>query len=103
MDYMEIEDHERVTCAIELLRNDARNWWGVVAQLKNVHTMSWIEFQREFGERYFGNAFKEVTPARVEFQWGGGPNDQKRKLLGTSIANDGKKARDNTQGRQNTS
>ena len=28
MDYMEIEDHERVTCAIELLRNDARNWWG---------------------------------------------------------------------------
>ena len=25
MNYMEIEDHERVTCAIELLRNDARN------------------------------------------------------------------------------
>ena len=98
MNYMEMEDRERVTCAVELLRSDARIWWGVVAQLKDVHTMSWTEFQKVFGERYFSNAFKEVTPATVEFQWGGGPNDQKRKLLETSISNYDKKAMDNTHG-----
>ena len=98
-----MEDRERVTCAVELLRSDARIWWSVVPQLKDVHTMYWTEFQKVFGERYFSNAFKEVTPATVEFQRGGGPNDHKRKLLGTSIANDDKKARDNNQGRQNKS
>lgn len=41
MNYMEMEDQERMTCAVELLRGDARIWWGVVAQLKDVHTMSW--------------------------------------------------------------
>ena len=54
----------------------------MVAQLKDVHTMSWTEFQKVFGERYLSNTFKEVTPVTVEFQRGGGLNDQKRKLLG---------------------
>ena len=44
LDYMEIEDHKRVTCAVELLKGDARIWWGVVAQLRYVHTMSWTKF-----------------------------------------------------------
>ena len=58
LDYMEIEDHKRVTCAVELLEGDARIWWGVVAQLRYVHTMSWTAFQEIFGERYFSDAFK---------------------------------------------
>ena len=53
MNYMEMEDRERVTCAVELLRGGARIWWGVVAQLKDVRTMSWTEFQKVFGERYY--------------------------------------------------
>ena len=65
LDYMEIEGHERVACAIQLLKDDAHIWWGVVTQLKNVHTMSWAEFQKVFGERYFSNAFKETAPTKA--------------------------------------
>ena len=74
---MEIEDHERVACAIQLLKDDTRIWWGVVAQLKNVHTMSWDEFQKVSGERYFSDAFKGKVPAEAGSQWGGGLSDQK--------------------------
>ena len=75
----------------------------MVAQLNNVHTILWTEFQKAFGDKYFGDAFKGVTLTTVEFQWGGGPNDQKQKLLETSIVNDGKRAKYNTQSRQNQS
>lgn len=54
LDYMEIEGHERMTCAIQLLKDGSRIWWGVVAQLKDVETMSWAEFQKIFSERYSG-------------------------------------------------
>ena len=86
LDYMEIEDHKRVTCAVELLEGDARIWWGVVAQLRYVHTMSWTAFQEVFGERYFSDAFKKVAPTAVGSQRGGGPNDQKRKMLETVLS-----------------
>ena len=31
LDYMEIEDQKRVICAVELLEDDSRIWWGMVA------------------------------------------------------------------------
>ena len=100
LDYMEIEDHKRVNCAVELLEGDARIWWGVVAQLRYVHTMSWTEFQEIFGERYVNDAFKKVAPTAVGSQRGGGPKDQKRKMLETAIANDDKRTLENPKGRQ---
>ena len=103
LDYMEIGDHKRVTCAVELLEGDARIWWGVVAQLRYVHTMSWTEFQKVFGERYFNDAFKKVAPTVVGSQRGGGPNDQKRKMLETTIVNDDKGTLDKPKGRQDQS
>ena len=53
-----------------MLKDDARIWWGVVAQLRNVHTMSWTEFQKAFGERYFSDAFKGSIPITAGSQWG---------------------------------
>ena len=75
----------------------------MVSQLRYVHTMSWTEFQEVFGERYFNDAFKKVVPTAVGSQRGGGPNDQKRKMPETNIANDDKVTLDNPKGRQDQS
>lgn len=103
LDYMEIEDHKRVTCAVELLEGDALIWWGVIAQLRYVHNMSWTTFQEMFGKRYFSEVFKEVTPTAVGSQRGVDPNVQKRKMLETTIDNDDKVTVDNLKGRQDQS
>ena len=65
--------------------------------------MSWTEFQKVFSERYFNDAFKEVAPTAVGSQRGGGPNDQKQKMLETTIANDDKVILDKPKGRQDQS
>ena len=65
---MEIEDHKRVTCAVELLEDDARIWWGVIAQLKDVHTMPWTELHL-------------VSSISVMYQ-----GEQRRRQLGSSGA-----------------
>jgi predicted component of type VI protein secretion system len=72
---MEIERHETVTCAIQLLRDDARIWWGVVAQLRDVKTMSWTEFLKIFSERYSGGEVGRTVQIDEGFKLGGSPND----------------------------
>ena len=55
-DMMQITDHEKVSCAVFMLNKDARYWWSVVKQTRDVSTMTWAEFQRVFHEKYFSEA-----------------------------------------------
>lgn len=55
--------NDKVASAIHMLRDDARIWWGVVMQMRDVWTMTWEEFQEVFNEKYFSNT---VRWAKVE-------------------------------------
>ena len=45
-DFMEIEGTDRVACTSYMLREDARIWWAVTSQIRDVSTMSWCSFRR---------------------------------------------------------
>ena len=55
-DMMQISDHEKVSCAVFMLNKDARYWWSVVKQTRDVSTMTWADFQQVFHEKYFSEA-----------------------------------------------
>ena len=40
-EFMKIEGTDRVACATYMLREDARIWWAVTSQIRDVSTMSW--------------------------------------------------------------
>ena len=53
---MRVVGSERVACASYMFREDARIWWDVVTQRKNVAVMTWEEFRNIFNEKYYGVA-----------------------------------------------
>ncbi|KAL5573969.1 hypothetical protein UlMin_023566 [Ulmus minor] len=60
---MRLNDHERVLCAIYMLRKDARFWWDVVKQTLNAEALVWEEFKAVFNHKYFHPA---VLQGKVE-------------------------------------
>ena len=44
LDFMKLSDHERIMCATYKLTKDARYWWEVTGQTKDLETLSWTEF-----------------------------------------------------------
>ena len=48
LDFMRVVGNERVACAAYMFREDARIWWEVVGQTKDVNLLSWEEFQSFF-------------------------------------------------------
>ena len=58
---MEIEGKEQVTYASLLLRDDAHIWWSVVALIRDVKVITWAEFRKIFGERYFSGKVKMAS------------------------------------------
>ena len=63
LDLMGVAGNDRVSCASYMLRGDARIWWGVVAQMRDVRALSWEQFQRLFNEKYFSEV---VRSSRME-------------------------------------
>ena len=61
-EFVQIEDIEKVKCAIYMLRKDARIWWDVVKKTHDVITMTWAEFLVEFKSKYYSQA---VTNSKV--------------------------------------
>ncbi|KAL5579934.1 hypothetical protein UlMin_012376 [Ulmus minor] len=61
--FMRLNDHERVMCAIYMLRKDARFWWDVVKQTLNAEALVWEEFKVVFNRKYFHPA---VLQGKVE-------------------------------------
>ncbi|XP_060972248.1 uncharacterized protein LOC133038182 [Cannabis sativa] len=52
LEYMDLNDRERVSCAASLLKKDARIWWEVVRQSRNITTMTWLDFVDVFNRKY---------------------------------------------------
>ena len=52
LDFMRVEGHDRVDCATYMLREDARIWWEVASQTKDVTTLSWDGFNDLFSQKY---------------------------------------------------
>ena len=53
LDFMRIEGHDRVACATYMLREDARIWWEVASQTRDVTTLSWEGFKDLFSQKYY--------------------------------------------------
>ncbi|KAM6586669.1 hypothetical protein CsatA_009274 [Cannabis sativa] len=53
---LRVDGNDRVKCASYMLRKDARIWWEVVEQTKDVDTMNWDDFKRVFNEKYYNSA-----------------------------------------------
>ncbi|XP_062093562.1 uncharacterized protein LOC133799576 [Humulus lupulus] len=51
-DHMELNDRQRVSCAVYLLKMDARIWWDVIKQTRDLNTMTWAEFVQAFRKYY---------------------------------------------------
>ncbi|KAL5567760.1 hypothetical protein UlMin_024335 [Ulmus minor] len=56
LEFMELNDREKVMCASYMLRKDARYWWDSVKLRRNVHAMTWEEFVGEFNQKYYNQA-----------------------------------------------
>ena len=55
-EFVQIEDEEKVKCIVYMLRKDARIWWEAVVKSREVATMTWAEFLREFTSKYYSQA-----------------------------------------------
>ncbi|KAL5572535.1 hypothetical protein UlMin_022132 [Ulmus minor] len=51
--FMRLNKHERVLCAIYMLQKYARFWWDVVKQTLNAEALVWEEFKMVFNRKYF--------------------------------------------------
>ena len=58
MDFMRVAGYDRVAYAAYMLRDDARIWWEMVTQDRDVTTVTWEEFQAWFTEKYYNEAIK---------------------------------------------
>ena len=58
-DFMKVEGADRVACATYMLREDARIWWAVTSQIRDVSTMSWEQFHEVFNRRYFSDVVRK--------------------------------------------
>ncbi|KAL5566310.1 hypothetical protein UlMin_029474 [Ulmus minor] len=56
LDFMQLNDQERVACASFMLKKDARYWWATVKLTRNVEAMTWADFVRDFNQKYYNSA-----------------------------------------------
>ncbi|XP_062075574.1 uncharacterized protein LOC133779656 [Humulus lupulus] len=59
-DHMELNDHQRVSCAVHLLKMDARIWWDVVKETRDLNTMTWEDFVQAFSTKYYNAAILDT-------------------------------------------
>ncbi|KAL5583161.1 hypothetical protein UlMin_015603 [Ulmus minor] len=53
LDFMMLTDQERIMCATYMFIKDARYWWDVEKQTRDLTTLSWTEFVQMFNRKYF--------------------------------------------------
>ena len=58
LDFMRVEGHDRVACATYMLREDARIWWEVASQTKDVTALTWERFKDLFSHKYYNVAIR---------------------------------------------
>ena len=47
-----------MACASHKFWDDARIWWGIVSQIRDVREMSWEQFCEVFHEKYFNDSVR---------------------------------------------
>ena len=55
-EFVQIEDVEKVKCAVYILRKDVRIQWDAVKKTRDVTTMTQAEFLIAFNSRYYTQA-----------------------------------------------
>ncbi|GMN62429.1 hypothetical protein TIFTF001_031500 [Ficus carica] len=60
LNFLRLNDQERVLCASFMLRKDARLWWERVQIRRDVTEMTWEDFVEEFKEKYFNTEVMEA-------------------------------------------
>ena len=53
LDFMELNDREKIICAAYMLKREAHNWLELVKTRRNIHEMSWVDFVYEFNKKFF--------------------------------------------------
>ena len=53
LDFMELRDEKKITCAVYVLRKEARCWWDAVESRRVVQAMTWVVFVYEFNKKIF--------------------------------------------------
>ena len=54
--FVQIEDEEKMNCAMYMLRKDTRIWWDVVMKIRDTVTITWAKFLIEFNSKYYSQA-----------------------------------------------
>ena len=65
LDFMQLNDQERVACASFMLKKDARHWWATVKLTRNVEAMTWADFIKSLTRSIIILQFFE--PSRMSF------------------------------------
>ncbi|GMN63718.1 hypothetical protein TIFTF001_032805 [Ficus carica] len=60
LNFLRLNDQEKVLCASFMLRKDARLWWETVQIRRDVTQMTWEDFVEEFKEQYFNTEVIEA-------------------------------------------
>ncbi|GMN68483.1 hypothetical protein TIFTF001_037548 [Ficus carica] len=60
LNFLRLNDQEKVLCASFMLRKDARLWWETVQIRREVTQMTWEDFVEEFKEQYFNTEVMEA-------------------------------------------
>ncbi|GMN54115.1 hypothetical protein TIFTF001_023248 [Ficus carica] len=60
LNFLRLNDQEKVLYASFMLRKDARLWWETVQIRRDVTQMTWEDFMEEFKEKYFNTEVMEA-------------------------------------------
>ena len=66
LNFLRLNDQEKVLCASFMLRKDARLWWETVQIQRDVELMTWEDFVDEFKEKYFNTEIMEAQQDEFE-------------------------------------
>ncbi|KAL5538563.1 hypothetical protein UlMin_044881 [Ulmus minor] len=53
LDFMRLNDQEKISCATFMFKKNACYWWDVVKRTKNLRELTWNEFVVIFNEKYY--------------------------------------------------
>ncbi|XP_060959418.1 uncharacterized protein LOC133030632 [Cannabis sativa] len=60
VEYMRLGNGDSVACAASLLKKDARIWWDVIKQTRDVAAMTWADFVQVFNKKYYVEAIRSA-------------------------------------------
>ncbi|XP_060960989.1 uncharacterized protein LOC133031495 [Cannabis sativa] len=60
VEYMWLGNGDSVACAASLLKKDARIWWDVIKQTRDVTAMTWVDFVHVFNKKYYSEAIRSA-------------------------------------------